>query len=313
VVVALDRANGITTFRRAQMLGERFGGFKAFAKLGAGTVGEVYLAAHQRIERRAAIKVLTPERSRDAEAVRRLFIEARATSLIRHPGIVEIYDCDVHRNGRAYIVMEYLEGETIGRRLEKGAMPWTTACLIARRVAEAIAAAHARAIIHRDLKPDNVFLTSASDRPAPAEVKVLDFGFAKLLNGNLVGGLPTQAGSLLGSPAYMSPEQCEGRAADHRADIYSLGCVLFEMVTSRPLFPLDNVRHLLAAHISQTPPSLSAIAPHVPAWVGFLVGRMVAKAPADRPQSMAKVAEILAGAEAPSRPDDGRGIVLALA
>jgi serine/threonine-protein kinase len=296
------------------MLGERFGGFKAVAKLGAGTVGEVYLAAHQRIERRVAIKVLTPERSREAEAVRRLFIEAHATSLIRHPGIVEIYDCDVHRNGRAYIVMEYLEGETIGRRLDRaGALPWTAACLIARRIAEAIAAAHAMAIIHRDLKPDNVFLTTASDCPAPGEVKVLDFGFAKFLDGNLVGGLGTQVGSLLGSPTYMSPEQCEGHAADHRADIYSLGCVLFEMVTGRPPFPGDSVRNLLAAHTSETPPSLSASAPHVPAWVGFLVGRMLSKAPGDRPQSMGKVADVLAGAEAASRSDGGRGIVLALA
>src|SRR5262249_57570182 len=99
------------------MLGERFGSFKAVSKLGEGSMGEVFLAVHQRIERRAAVKVLLQERTADAETVRRLFVEARATSLIRHPGIVEIYDCDVHRNGRAYIVMEYLEGETLGRRL----------------------------------------------------------------------------------------------------------------------------------------------------------------------------------------------------
>src|SRR3954447_26570273 len=111
------------------MVGERFGSFKAVAKLGHGGMGEVFLAEHQRIERSAAIKVLMSERTRDADAVRRLFVEARATSLIRHPGIVEIYDCDVHRNGRAYIVMEYLEGQNLGQRLDRViALPIATAC-----------------------------------------------------------------------------------------------------------------------------------------------------------------------------------------
>src|SRR5262245_36312748 len=185
------------------MLGERFGSFKAVAKLGSGTMGEVYLAEHQRIDRRAAIKVLLPQWSRDAQAVRRLFTEARATSVIRHPGIVEIFDCDVHRNGRAYIVMEYLEGETLGHCLEtSGKLHWARACRIACRVTEAIGAAHAKGIIHRDLKPENIFLTSQNDPPGLTDVRVLDFGLAKLLDGSLVGGVPTFKGSLIGSPTY---------------------------------------------------------------------------------------------------------------
>src|SRR4051794_30986762 len=157
------------------MVGERFGAFKAVARLGYGGMGEVFLAEHQHIERRAAIKVLTPERTRDADAVRRLFVEARATSLIKHPGIVEVYDCDVHRNGRAYIIMEYLQGENLGQRLDKViALPWATACRITCHVADAVAAAHAKGIIHRDLKPENVFLLSSDPWPAPGEVKVLD-------------------------------------------------------------------------------------------------------------------------------------------
>jgi len=283
------------------MLGERFGSFKAIAKLGAGTVGEVYLAEHQRIERRAAIKVLMPERTQDAEVVRRLFTEARAISLIHHPGIVEVYDCDVHRNGRAYIVMEYLEGETLGARLDRErALPSDTACLIARRIADAIGAAHAKGIIHRDLKPENVFLTSTSDRPGPSEVKVLDFGLAKLVSGSLVGGIGTRAGSLLGSPAYMSPEQCRGEPADQRSDIYALGCVIFEMIAGAPPFPGDSVRRLLVAHKLEAPPLLSTWAPQAPAWLGSLVTRMLAKDPGDRPQSMDEVAVVLAGAGAPS-------------
>jgi serine/threonine-protein kinase len=282
------------------MLGERFGSFKAVKRLGAGTMGEVYLAEHQRINRSAAIKVLMPEWTRDAEAIRRLFIEARATSLIRHPGIVEIYDCDVHRNGRAYIVMEYLEGETLGHRIEREeALPWTSACLIGGRIAAAIGAAHERAIIHRDLKPDNVMLTSAGDRPGPAEVKVLDFGLAKLMTGDIFGGVGTLAGSLLGSPTYMSPEQCQAGPADHRSDVYSLGCMLFEMIAGRPPFPCDSVRKLLAAHRSEAAPELREWAPQVPARVSRLVARMLAKAPADRPQSMGEVGAALAEAGDP--------------
>ena len=124
--------------------------------------------------------------------VRRFFIEARATSLIQHPGIVQIYDCDVHRNGRAYIVMEYLEGETLANRLERfGVLPWSSACRITRLVADAISAAHEKKIIHRDLKPGNVFLLRDTDWPQPAEVKVLDFGVAKLLEGDGAGGPAT--------------------------------------------------------------------------------------------------------------------------
>jgi serine/threonine-protein kinase len=262
-------------------------------------MGEVYLAEHQRIERRAAIKVLAPERTRDAEAVRRFFAEARATSLIRHPGIVEVYDCDVHRNGRAYIVMEYLDGENVGGRLDRrgGALSWPAACLIARHVADAIGAAHAQRIIHRDLKPENVFLLSPGDRPGQGQVKVLDFGLAKLLTGPLVVGASTKAGSLLGSPAYMSPEQCGGEPADHRSDVYSLGCMLFEMTTGRPPFPGRRLRQLLAAHRFHAPPALTALAPAVPAWLDGLVARMLSKAPIDRPQSMAETAAALAPAE----------------
>jgi serine/threonine-protein kinase len=281
------------------MLGERFGSFKAVAKIGLGGMGEVYLAEHQRIERRAAIKVLAPERTRDADAVRRFFAEARATSLIRHPGIVEVYDCDVHRNGRAYIVMEYLDGENVGSRLERrgGALVWPAACLIARHVADAIGAAHAQRIIHRDLKPENVFLLSPGDRPKPGQVKVLDFGLAKLLTGGLVMGAATKAGSLLGSPSYMSPEQCEGESVDDRSDVYSLGCMLFEMIAGRPPFPGRRLRQLLAAHRFHAPPALSALAPDVPAWLDGLVARMLSKAPIDRPQSMAETAAALAPAE----------------
>jgi serine/threonine-protein kinase len=280
------------------MLGERFGSFKAVAKLGQGSMGEVFLAQHQRIERRAAIKVLVPEQTRDAEMVRRFFIEARATSLIHHPGIVEVYDCDVHRNGRAYIVMEYLEGETLAARLERlGALPWGSACRIARLVADAIGAAHDKKIIHRDLKPGNVFLLSDTDWPGPAEVKVLDFGVAKLLEGDVTGGPGTATGSILGTPEYMSPEQCSGTRVDHRCDVYSLGCMLFEMIVGAPPFLSRRVRDVLASHKFRQPPSLAALVPDTPSWLDRLVTQMLCKEPDERPRTMVEVAEALAAGD----------------
>ena len=280
------------------MLGERFGSFKTVAKLGTGSMGEVFLAEHQRIERRAAIKVLVPEQSRDAEMVRRFFIEARAISLIHHPGIVEVYDCDVHRNGRAYIVMEYLEGESLALRLERtGALPWQAACRVGRLIADAIGAAHEKNIIHRDLKPANVLLLSDASWPQPAEVKVLDFGVAKLLAGDITGGPSTVAGTLIGTPEYMSPEQCTGAAADHRSDIYALGCMLFEMIVGTPPFTGDNIRVVLTAHKFKSPPSLVDAARQAPRWLDHLVGRMLAKEPDRRPQTMAEVARALASAD----------------
>lgn len=279
---------GMTTF--ARVLGERFGSFKALARLGEGSMGEVYLAEHQRIARRAAIKVLSPERTRDADAVRRLFVEARAASMIRHPGIVEIYDCDVHRNGRAYIVMEYLEGETLAKRLERaGALSWPVACRIARRVSDAVGAAHRAGIVHRDVKPDNVLLLSHVEWPAAADVKVLDFGLAKLLAGNFVGVAATVQGSLVGSPTYMSPEQCRGEPIDHRCDIYSLGCVMFELCAGRPPFIGSRVREVLEAHTVRQPPNLTALVPEVPAWLARLIARMLAKDPQQRPRTMDEV------------------------
>jgi serine/threonine-protein kinase len=279
------------------MLGERFGSFKAVAELGKGAMGEVFLAQHQRIERRAAIKVLLPEAARDAATVRRLFTEARATSLIHHPGIVQVQDCDVHRNGRAYIVMEYLEGETLAHRLRRyGVLPWSSACRITRLVADAVSAAHDRKIIHRDLKPGNVFLLSETDWPQPAEVKVLDFGVAKLLEGDGGDGPATTAGRILGTPEYMSPEQCSGAKVDHRCDVYSLGCMLFEMIVGDPPFTSSRVRDILASHKFRRPPSVAVLTAGTPPWLDGLVAGMLAKEPDQRPQTMAEVGAILASA-----------------
>jgi serine/threonine-protein kinase len=194
--------------------------------------------------------------------------------------------------------MEYLEGESLARRLERtGALPWQRACRVSRLIADAIAAAHEKNIVHRDLKPANVLLLSDAPWPQPAEVKVLDFGVAKLLAGDVTGGPSTVAGTLIGTPEYMSPEQCTGASVDHRSDIYALGCMLFELIVGTPPFAGESVRSLLTAHKFKQPPALADAAPQAPPWLDRLVARMLAKEPDARPQAMAEVARVLGSAD----------------
>src|SRR5581483_2323747 len=253
------------------MIGETFGNYEVLASIGKGGMGEVFLAQHGRIARRAAIKVLSPGLTSDADVVKRFLTEARATSLIRHPGIVEVFDCGVDARGRAYIVMEYLEGETLAGYLARARrLPWPLACAIGRQVADAVGAAHGSGIIHRDLKPENVFLWAGGPGgPAPGvAVKVLDFGIAKLLSLDARAERITRDGVLLGTPRYTSPEQYFGAAeVDQRTDVYSLGCILFEMICGAPPFVVERLQALMAAHMFEPPPAASGIVPAIPAWL----------------------------------------------
>jgi serine/threonine protein kinase len=208
------------------MIGETLGSYEVKKKIGEGGMGVVYLAKHRHIDRMAAIKVLRPQFSAKPDLVARFFAEARSANLVKHVGIVEIYDCAVHADGNAYIVMEYLEGQTLGAALERlGRVDdVTTIADLSWQIAAALQAAHDKLIVHRDLKPDNVFLTFVPERGPSPVVKILDFGIAKLLHSTIKA---TQTGSLLGTPLYMSPEQGRGAGlVDHRADIYSLGCIM---------------------------------------------------------------------------------------
>jgi serine/threonine protein kinase len=282
--------------------GDQIGAYVVQRRLGVGGMGEVYLAQHRHIDRMAAIKVLLPDLSTKEDIVARFFTEARAASRIKHPGIVEIVDCDLE-SGRAYIVMEYLEGESLGDCLGRvWAFDVKSALGVTGQIASALAAAHAKGIVHRDLKPDNVFLASTPTAEAPIAVKVLDFGIAKLLADGSGTGRKTQTGSLLGTPLYMSPEQCRGAdTLDHRTDIYSLGCILFEMIAGRAPFVRESPGEMIAAHLTEPPPDLHETEASIPEDLSGLVTRMLAKSPADRPQSMLDVVgevERLAGAPA---------------
>jgi serine/threonine protein kinase len=310
----------MANFRRHQMIGATVGSYRIVSALGKGAMGEVFLAEHQHIARRAAIKVLIPQLTQYYEVVHRFFVEARAMSMIQHPGIVEVFDCAVHTDGRAYIVMEYLEGETLAAALlREERLPWQRATAIAREIAEALGAAHDQGIAHRDLKPENVFLRVDADAPDGASVKVLDFGVAKLLDAESLEGIRTRNGTLLGTPAYMSPEQCAGGGQiDHRVDVYALGCLLFEMLTGRPPFCARGAEpktfnELALAHLHRPPPSPRAEAPDVPRWLDSLVKRLMAKHPDDRPDSMRAVAAGLAQNEdvAPASRSRQRGMGVA--
>ena len=273
------------------MIGRSIGSYTLVEKLGQGGMGVVYLAEHRRIGRRAAIKFLLPALSQDADVVTRFFNVARAASVIKHPGIVEIYDCDVV-DEQAYIVTEFLEGESLAATLRRaGALasePIAIAAVVGQ-IASGLAAAHRKEIIHRDLKPENVFLSVEESVRAPFVVKILDFGIAKLTAPG-GGGSNTRTGGLLGTPVYMSPEQCRGLSTiDHRADIYALGCVMFEMATGRHVFVKEASGDLLVAHIIETAPRISAFRPEIPGWMDDLVARMLAKSPDDRPSSMDEI------------------------
>ena len=267
------------------MGGITIGQYRVIGMIGQGGMGAVYAGEHVLLGRPAAIKVLLPELSRNQDMVMRFFNEARAATAIRHPGIVEIYDFGWSADGAAFIVMEHLEGETLARRLTRQRLSWQAALAIVRQIGGALSAAHAKGIVHRDLKPDNIFLVLDPEVPGGERIKLLDFGIAKLAGESATGMNMTRTGAVMGTPTYMSPEQCRGVAADHRADLYALGCIAFEMCGGRPPFIGEGTGDVLAAHIHVQPPSIADLGSRVPPDVERLVQQLLAKSPAQRVQS----------------------------
>jgi eukaryotic-like serine/threonine-protein kinase len=264
------------------MLGQTLGNFRIIEKMGEGGMGQLYLARHVSMDRRAVVKVLRSHLVEDEIIVRRFLNEANAAAMIGHPGIVYVMDVGRMGSGSPYILMEYLEGVSLAERLENGALDIPTALSITRQIADALAAAHDKGIVHRDLKPGNIFLTRDTSVTGAERVKILDFGIAKLLaQGH--DSVSTHTDIILGTPLYMSPEQCDGaRTVDHRSDFYSLGCMLFEMVCGRTPFEPAGAGTLIAAHLMKAPPSPRSIQPSIPAELDALIMRLLAKAPADR-------------------------------
>jgi eukaryotic-like serine/threonine-protein kinase len=278
--------------------GAMVGAYRILTRIGEGGMGAVYLAEHTLLRRRAAIKVLLPSLSTSEEDIQRFFIEARAVSMICDPGIVQIFDFGYHSDGGAFIVMELLDGESMTRRLRRiRRFAVIDSLRLAQQICTAVEAAHRKGIVHRDLKPGNLFLVADRAVAGGERVKVLDFGIAKL-SGDDTGKPRTQQGRLMGTPAFMSPEQCRCSGdVDHHSDIYSVGCVLFAMVTGRPPFHGKPPGELLAAHLLELPPRASSVVADLPELVEQVIQRCLSKAPADRYPSMTALAEALGEAE----------------
>jgi hypothetical protein len=271
------------------VVGTTAGSFRILKEIGKGGMGAVYLGEHLLIPRKVAIKVLLPELSGNADHVQRFFNEARSAGLINHPGLVDVLDFGYQTSGNAYIVMEYLQGESLRRRLQRGPLAQYQAMVVARQVATAVGAAHNVGIVHRDLKPDNLVLLPDPEAPGKLRVKVLDFGLAKLMHESF-SGVKTEVGNVLGTPYYMAPEQCRHAGqVDARADIYSLGCILFEMVCGAPPFPHKSLGEVLGAQLFTAPPKPSSMTPQIAPDLEQLILRMLAKEPDTRPQRMEQV------------------------
>jgi serine/threonine-protein kinase len=277
------------------------GRFVVLARLGTGSMGSVYRARQEAVGRDVALKIVRPDRAYDREAKRRFELEARATSALVSPNTVTVFDFGEAETGAWFLAMELLEGETLGQRLKRdGRLEWREAVRFAREALESLAEAHAKGIVHRDLKPDNLFIVSmpTESRSRGREVcKVLDFGIAKLVRGDAakLDQFETQAGTVFGTPRYMSPEQAQGGTLDARSDLYSLGVMLYHAIAGRAPFIDDDAVIVMARHIQDRPPRFFEIAPSidVPAAIEQVTRKALAKSPDKRPQSAQEFAELL--------------------
>ena len=266
--------------------GTRLGPYEIVSSVGAGGMGEVYRAKDTRLDRIVAIKVLPSHLSSNPDLKQRFEREARAVSSLNHPHICTLHDIG-HQDGIDYLVMEYIEGETLAARLQKGPLATTELLQYATQIADALDKAHRRGIIHRDLKPGNIILTKSG-------AKLLDFGLAKSSFGKNIPShtqLPTESqpltaeGTILGTLPYMSPEQLEGKDADARSDIFSMGAVLYEMATGKRAFQGKSQASLISAIMSSEPAPISQIQPMSPPALEQIVKTCLAKDPEDRLQS----------------------------
>jgi len=267
------------------------GRFTVLGRLGAGAMGTVYRAKQARIGREVAIKILRSDRALDEASRARFLREARANSLLTSPNTVTVFDFGADDQGDFYLAMELLEGESLGQRIRrKGRIDAAAAVDTARQALRSLAEAHAKGIVHRDLKPDNLFYARTRTPKATEEtVKVLDFGVAKMIHADAeiaMNAVETQAGTVFGTPRYMSPEQAQGRTLDTRSDLYSLGVILYQMLTGRPPFTDDDAVVVMARHIKTPPRPMSESAPDaaVPAEIEAVVMKALSKDPNDRPR-----------------------------
>ncbi len=274
--------------------GSKIGEYRVEAKLGSGGFGTVYRVVHPVIGKPAAVKVLARDFASNPEIVARFIAEARAVNTIQNSHIIDVFAFGTLDDGRHYFVMELLKGESFDEFIEhRSPLAPALVVKILQTVSQALDAAHAAGIVHRDLKPDNIFICVDDDgQPAP---KLLDFGIAKL-QGDQAKGVKTRTGTPIGTPHYMSPEQCVGEAVDHRCDVYSFGVVAFEALTGRPPFDANNFLALMNHHIHTEAPKVSEQRPELGTAFDEVIAAMLAKDPLDRPDSVGQAVELLATA-----------------
>jgi serine/threonine-protein kinase len=288
-----DRSMLVPATTADPLLGQVLGSYRIEAFLAEGGLGVVYRATHVEIKRPAAVKLIKREFLAEPTAVARFLQEARAVANIRHPNLIDIFDIGSTQDGRAYYVMELLEGQSLAARMGQGRLPWSELSSLMLEALGAIEAAHAAGIVHRDLKPDNLFIV---ERPGERFLKVLDFGVAKVLGmGEDVQQRLTRTGMLVGTPQYMAPEQIEGGTVDQAADVYALGVILYELATGALPFRAKTVGGMLKAHMLETPPRFdsSRMLDGMPAGLEAVVFRALAKSPTDRYASAHELREDL--------------------
>ena len=277
-------------------VGAVLGNYRITEAISAGGMGAVYRAVHELLGRAVAIKILRPDLTDSHELVQRFFNEAKAASAIHHPGIVEVFDFGyTPDHGEPYLVMELLDGEPLSRRLQGARLNEVVAAHVARGIASALVAAHGKGIVHRDLKPDNVFLVPDPDVPMGERAKLLDFGIAKLteLDGRR-HTRHTQTGALIGTPMNMAPEQAAAAGeVDHRADLYSLGCLLYEMLCGEPPFVAEGAGEIIALQMFASPDRPSTRLAAISSELEAITLRLLEKEPARRFQSAAEVVDAL--------------------
>jgi eukaryotic-like serine/threonine-protein kinase len=270
--------------------------YQVEARIGAGGMAEVYRGFDQVLNRTVAIKVLLPQMARDTSFVARFRREAQAAARLNQPNIVGVYDTGAD-DGTQYIVMEFIEGQTLGEFMATGRRPTPVqSAEIAQKICAAIAAAHAQGVIHRDIKPGNVMITR------DGVIKVMDFGIARVLGPETA----PQTSAVLGTASYLSPEQAQGGPVDARTDIYSLGAVLYELLTGRPPFTGDSPVAVAYKQVNETPAVPSSLNPDVPARLDAVVMKALSKNPSNRYQTAdefsADLARVIAGQEVEATP-----------
>ena len=270
--------------------GSRLGPYEISAAIGAGGMGEVYRARDTQLGRDVAIKVLPSFLPADPDRLRRFEQEARAAAALNHPNILVVFQLGTH-DGVPYLVSELLEGSTLREPLQRGALPIRKAIDYGAQIARGLAAAHEKGIVHRDLKPENVFVTK------DGRVKILDFGLARLLpqRGEVEVNAPTLSdltdpGTVMGTVGYMSPEQVRGKPADHRADIFAFGAILYEMLTGKRAFQKTTSAETMTAILNEEPPGVSQLVPLAPPAMQRVVHRCLEKSPEQRFQSASDLA-----------------------